>query len=163
MRMKQWCFWLLLGLAFLGLAAIGFAPYLYFGNSTKAGTFGDSFGFINAFISGLAFIGVIIALILQTRELEATTKANEKQLSIAQKTARIQALTYLAEWHYRMMRETQGEVQNTNKTKCEYYGARAVALIPAYSQVRSCPSHLHSCRLIHSPPQELPTLEMHCV
>lgn len=129
MARKQAELLLLLGLGVLGLTGIGFVPYLCFGDLARAGTFGDSFGFVNAFISGLAFMGVILALIFQAREIEAATKANDNQLQIAQKTARIQALTYLAEWHYRMMRETQGETQNVNKLKCEYFGERAVALM----------------------------------
>lgn len=39
------------------------------GQATKAGVFGDSFGAVNALFSGLAFAGVVIALIIQTDEL----------------------------------------------------------------------------------------------
>ncbi len=38
------------------------------------GTFGDLFGAINALFSGLAFLGVIIAIILQKKELEEQRK-----------------------------------------------------------------------------------------
>ncbi len=51
-----------------------------------AGIFGDMFGGANALFSGLAFVGVIIAILLQSKELElqrkelkATTKALEDQ------------------------------------------------------------------------------------
>ena len=51
-----------------------------------AGTFGDSFGAVNALFSGLAFAGVIIAIFLQSRELywqrievRGSTKALEAQ------------------------------------------------------------------------------------
>jgi hypothetical protein len=40
-----------------------------FGKPENAGTFGDSFGAINALFSGLAFLGVIVAIILQRQEL----------------------------------------------------------------------------------------------
>jgi hypothetical protein len=36
---------------------------------TKAGTFGDSFGIITSFFSGLAFAGIILTIILQRQEL----------------------------------------------------------------------------------------------
>ena len=38
-------------------------------NLTKRGLFGDSFGGVNALFSGLAFLGIIIAIILQRQEL----------------------------------------------------------------------------------------------
>jgi len=54
--------------------------------SAKAGTFGDSFGAINALFSGMAFAGVIVAILmqreelrLQRQELTRSTKAQEAQ------------------------------------------------------------------------------------
>lgn len=38
--------------------------------SAKAGTFGDSFGAINALFSGLAFLGVLVAVLLQKLQLQ---------------------------------------------------------------------------------------------
>ncbi|ACL03566.1 hypothetical protein Dalk_1869 [Desulfatibacillum aliphaticivorans] len=38
------------------------------------GTFGDSFGSLNTFFSGLAFLGVIIAILLQRQDLEIQRK-----------------------------------------------------------------------------------------
>lgn len=52
--------WLLLGV---------FLPPLM-SESVSAGTFGDQFGAVNALFSGLAFAGVIYAVILQSKELE---------------------------------------------------------------------------------------------
>jgi hypothetical protein len=46
-----------------------FILHRLFGASDNAGTFGDSFGAINALFSGLAFLGVIVAIILQRQEL----------------------------------------------------------------------------------------------
>jgi hypothetical protein len=40
-----------------------------FGQPENAGMFGDSFGAINALFSGLAFLGVIVAIVLQRQEL----------------------------------------------------------------------------------------------
>lgn len=45
--------------------------FLFFiNNSEERGQFGDMFGAVNALFSGLAFVGLIITLILQRRELE---------------------------------------------------------------------------------------------
>lgn len=52
---------------------IGFGwilPRLLFSKQEDAGTFGDSFGMVNALFSGLAFLGVIVAIWLQNRELQ---------------------------------------------------------------------------------------------
>ena len=56
------------------------------GGVAKAGTFGDTYGFINAFVSGLALFTVAVTLILQKRqlsvqeqELQANTNALEEQ------------------------------------------------------------------------------------
>jgi hypothetical protein len=39
-------------------------------DSTKAGIFGDTFGAFNAFFAGLAFLGVIYTILLQTKQLD---------------------------------------------------------------------------------------------
>lgn len=41
----------------------------------ERGQFGDQFGALNALFSGLAFFGLIIALLLQSRDLTAQTKS----------------------------------------------------------------------------------------
>lgn len=46
-----------------------FILHKMYGPSENAGTYGDSFGAINALFSGLAFLGVIVAIILQRQEL----------------------------------------------------------------------------------------------
>ena len=45
----------------------------------ERGQFGDMFGVINTLFSGLAFSALVCALILQSRELEATRKEFAKQ------------------------------------------------------------------------------------
>lgn len=64
--------WFIIGaLIILGLwAGSGYVIYRFLPDSQGHGTFGDMFGAINALFSGLAFLGVIIAIILQKRELE---------------------------------------------------------------------------------------------
>lgn len=49
---------------------INLATVLYFGSFEKSGTFGDTFGAVNAIFSGLAFVGLIYALLLQKNQLE---------------------------------------------------------------------------------------------
>lgn len=48
----------------------GFVVYLSFGTWSDRGTFGDIFGGLNSFFSGLAFFGVIYAILLQKEALE---------------------------------------------------------------------------------------------
>ena len=42
----------------------------YFSDWTKSGTFGDTFGALNAIFSGLAFTGVIVTILIQRTELQ---------------------------------------------------------------------------------------------
>ena len=42
--------------------------YFLMGSWSDRGTFGDAFGSINALFSGLAFGGVVLAIILQTKK-----------------------------------------------------------------------------------------------
>jgi hypothetical protein len=43
-------------------------------DQTGRGTFGDMFGSVNAIFSGLAFVGVIYAILLQSKELKLQRK-----------------------------------------------------------------------------------------
>lgn len=43
------------------------------------GTFGDSFGALNTLFSGFAFAGIIISIVLQSKELKATRDEVEAQ------------------------------------------------------------------------------------
>ncbi|WP_166820502.1 hypothetical protein [Thalassoroseus pseudoceratinae] len=49
---------------------VGIVPWLVKSPPNNAGTFGDSFGFVNAILSGLAFAGVIVTMLMQKHELE---------------------------------------------------------------------------------------------
>lgn len=62
-------FWLIAFIALSWVGTIVIVPIIY-GSPTGAGTFGDMFGSLNALFSGLAFVGVIIAILLQKNELE---------------------------------------------------------------------------------------------
>lgn len=67
-KLKAWPFVLIgIGIVFLWSLS-GSLIYNIFGQA-EGGTFGDMFGAINALFSGLAFLGIIIAIMLQKREL----------------------------------------------------------------------------------------------
>lgn len=80
---------------------------------TEAGAFGDLFGSVNALFSGLAFVGLVYAILLQRRELElqrlelqatreemklARSEA-ERSASAQEATARLSAITTLVDHH----------------------------------------------------------------
>jgi hypothetical protein len=94
------------GIAILAAwVAFGLALFWY----KERGTFGDMFGALNALFSGLAFLGVILAIVLQYEELkeqrqeirqsriahEATAKSLEAQLRNAELRSRIESLNLL--------------------------------------------------------------------
>lgn len=60
---------LILFIAISWIATIYYVPKFY-GKPDSAGTFGDMFGSLNTLFSGLAFVGVIVAILLQRKELE---------------------------------------------------------------------------------------------
>ena len=67
---------------------------------SKSGTFGDSFGLLNALFSGLAFAGLIVAILLQREELSlqrqelketrAELKGQKEQFVLQNKTLKLQ-------------------------------------------------------------------------
>jgi len=97
-------------------ALLGLAVYLALPGWTERGQFGDMFGIVNTLFSGLAFAGVIYAILLQredlalqreelklTREeLRRTAEAQEKseraltsQATASNQSARLAAINYL--------------------------------------------------------------------
>lgn len=76
-------------------AVCGWMIFLSFGNWSDRGTFGDMFGAVNTLFSGLAFAGVIYAIILQKKELalqrqelEETRKELARSASAQEKSER---------------------------------------------------------------------------
>lgn len=83
----------------------------------ERGTFGDMFGAVNALFSGLAFLGVILAIVLQYEELkeqrreiqqsrvaqEESAKALTAQLHTADIRSRVESLNLLIEAQVRML------------------------------------------------------------
>jgi DNA-binding transcriptional regulator of glucitol operon len=49
--------------------AMGYMVYSSFNTMSDRGTFGDMFGVANTFFSGLAFAGIVYAILLQRKEL----------------------------------------------------------------------------------------------
>jgi len=103
-----------------GILLIGLGTYVFLPDWSTRGQFGDMFGVVNTLFSGLAFTGVIYAILLQredlalqreelklTRaELRRTAEAQEKSeraLSIqalaSAQSARLSAINYLLD-HY---------------------------------------------------------------
>ena len=118
-------FWISFGIGafvvfglWIGSACIIFNIYP---NLSDSGTFGDTFGAINALFSGWAFLGVIVAIILQKKELEEQRKEIRESRIAHQESAgaladqaklsairtRIEALTLLIEDVNRRIDSTQ--------------------------------------------------------
>ena len=79
----------------LAWACGGVLPHLWHSCWEGAGQFGDSFGAINALFSGLALGGVIVAIWLQSRELELQREEMSKGVEAQQDSARLIALAAL--------------------------------------------------------------------
>jgi len=62
--------YILFGVVILAQMIIGYTAYVSFESWELRGMFGDMFGAVNALFSGLAFAGVIYAILLQSKELE---------------------------------------------------------------------------------------------
>lgn len=97
--------------AFSGLAIYKLA------NPSERGIWGDMFGAVNALFSGWAFLGVIIAIILQYEELSAqreeihfarvaqeeSARALAQQLKTAQFTSRLESYNLLIQAQQRVL------------------------------------------------------------
>ena len=94
--------------------------YLSFPSWTERGQFGDMFGAVTALFSGLALAGVILAIVLQTKELELQrkelelnraelkkqSKAQNRQAFLIKEAARINAVCTLARIRVDTIRDT---------------------------------------------------------
>lgn len=70
---------MLAGIFVAGFWLISLITILIFGNVSKTGAFGDSFGPVTALFSGLAFAGIVITLYLQRGDLRLQRKMLEAQ------------------------------------------------------------------------------------
>ena len=109
--MSKW--WTVAAFLLLGVPVVnGTVIRLVFGPWESGGTFGDSFGAVNALFSGLALTGVLVALFLQRTELryhreelvltreaqESTSMALYQQVEVAQLAAQLNALITVLEF-----------------------------------------------------------------
>lgn len=69
---------------------LGIVWKLTFADDEKAAQWGDSFGFVNALFSGLAFAGVIVAIVIQARELRQAFDEAKTSRVAYQTTAQLQ-------------------------------------------------------------------------
>lgn len=104
---------LMLIVALLWAASIPLVLH-FFPAPVEAGTFGDMFGAVNALFSGLAFAGVIYALILQDNETKQNTEQFQKSLRATEISARLTAFsTLLQECDSALQRYERWESSNT--------------------------------------------------
>lgn len=72
-------------LTFIGVICLWHWSWAYteanFPELTRRGQFGDSFGFINSLFSGLAFLGLLVAIGLQREDLRIQAKMLEEQVN----------------------------------------------------------------------------------
>jgi hypothetical protein len=81
---------LFVGVIFIQIVA-GYAISTQFTTWPERGAFGDMFGAVNTLFSGLAFVGVIYAIFLQSQELELQRKELELTRNELSKSASAQA------------------------------------------------------------------------
>src|SRR5690606_23038019 len=92
--LKKSFFLLILVVVMLWAASIPLV-FQFFPAPTEVGTFGDMFGAVNALFSGLAFSGVIYALILQDNEAKKNTEQFQRSLRATEISARLTAFSAL--------------------------------------------------------------------
>lgn len=81
-KVHWWPFWLILLFVVSSWFLFVMEWFPWWTEENARGTFGDSFGVVNALFSGLAFAGVIYAILLQKKELEL----QRKELKLQRKT-----------------------------------------------------------------------------
>lgn len=72
---------------------------------SKLGTYGDSFGALNTLFSGLAFAGIIISILLQTKELRDTRKEFTAQRKQFEKQADAMTLQIFENTFFQLIRQ----------------------------------------------------------
>ncbi len=79
-------------------------PQFFTANMDRRGQFGDSFGAVNAMFSGLAFAGVVVALIRQKQEFDAQVRNAEDG------DKRRQSIALLEKWYHPSIAEARAAV-----------------------------------------------------
>jgi hypothetical protein len=81
----------------------------FFPNWERRGQFGDLFGSVNALFSGLAFLGVVVAILLQRQEL--SLQRQELRLQRQEMIASREQLTAQASAQYALALATIGQIR----------------------------------------------------
>jgi len=76
----------------------------------ERGTIGDMFGAVNALFSGLAFVGILYALLLQHEELEQAKAEFSRSAQAQREAAQLQALTLLFQEYKQLLEEKHQEI-----------------------------------------------------
>lgn len=76
---KGWRLVVLVGMVPFLMILSTLGSSLFIGNFTEAGQFGDSFGVTNSLFSGLAFIGLVVAIHLQREDIKKQSDQLELQ------------------------------------------------------------------------------------
>ena len=84
-KVHWWPFWLILLFVVSSWFIFVMEWFPWWTEENARGTFGDSFGVVNALFSGLAFAGVICAILLQKKELELQRAEIREQKETLQK------------------------------------------------------------------------------
>jgi hypothetical protein len=98
-RSRPFSFWIVVGLTACVLILwllVGMLPWWLAHDHNEASQFGDSFGFGNTLFAGLAFAGVIYAIILQTEELRLQREELEETRDELKRSADAQEQTQQA-------------------------------------------------------------------
>lgn len=119
----------------LGLVAISIAfPFVinhFFSDWGKSGTFGDTYGALNALFSGLAFAGVIVTILIQKSELENQRTELQLQRTEMQETRKeflINRTTNLVYSQLDRFEKCLSELTITHK-QITYKGNDAISLL----------------------------------
>ena len=128
-KIRWWPFWLILlfVVIFWCLSLIEWFPWWV---TNERGQFGDSFGVVNALFSGLAFAGVICAILLQKRELKLQREAINEQKKTLQKQIFESSIFQLLNMH--------GEIVNSMVIPNVLVDTSGLTLIPGDYYGREC-------------------------
>ena len=100
--------WLVIAAALVVIALVLAATLYWVPRYDEPGVFGDMFGGANALFSGLAFVGVIVAILLQGDEIRLQRREIEQTREATETVAKLSALSQLAAYHKQQM-ERYGE------------------------------------------------------
>lgn len=102
---------LVFALGALLVATAGCFPLFLFGAVSTANEFGDSFGFINAVVSGLALAGVLLTLHLQRKELAEQREQLKRSTTAQENSERAMAVN-----NYSALVMAVADIQSTLET-----------------------------------------------